>query len=95
LFPDGMFADPAWDMLLDLYACKIEGTRIGVSNACMAAGVPPTTALRCLNRLEQCGLVQRQPDAVDCRRIYVELTDIAAWRVELWLKTTFLPEAAA
>jgi DNA-binding transcriptional ArsR family regulator len=89
LFPPGLFADPAWDLLLDLFACKLEDKRVCVSSACSAAGVPQTTALRWIDRLEECGLVKRLPDRDDSRRIYVELTDLAACRVELWLKATF------
>jgi DNA-binding MarR family transcriptional regulator len=51
--------------------------------------VPQTTALRWIDRLEECGLVKRLPDRDDSRRIYVELTDLATCRVELWLKATF------
>lgn len=89
LFPEGIFADPAWDMLLDLYACRLEGTEVCVSNACIAARVPHSTALRWVDRLEEFGLVERRPDPVDSRRIYVGLTDIATWRIELWLKAAF------
>lgn len=89
LFPESIFADPAWDMLLDLFASKLEGTEVCVSDACSAAGVPPTTALRWLCRLEDSGLLVRRSDPKDSRRIHVELTAIAVWRVELWLKTTF------
>lgn len=92
LFPEGIFADPAWDMLLDLFACKLEGKKVGVTSACSAARVPSTTALRCLDRLEECGLVERRPDPSDCRRIYVELTSVAVARIELWLKATFHAE---
>jgi DNA-binding transcriptional ArsR family regulator len=95
LFPERIFADPAWDMLLDLYACRLEGTKVCVSNACMAARVPHSTALRWLDRLEEFGLVERHPDPVDNRRIYVELTEIAMWRIELWLKATFQADPAA
>ena len=95
LFPEPIFADPAWDMLLDLYACKLEGTKVCVSNACIAARVPHTTALRWLDRLEECGLVERHPDPVDSRRIYVELTETATWRIELWLKATFQADSPA
>lgn len=89
LFPERIFADAAWDILLELYACKAEGKQIGVSSACLAASVPSTTALRCLDRLEDCGLIERHPDCVDHRRMRVELTEIATWRIELWLNTTF------
>jgi DNA-binding transcriptional ArsR family regulator len=94
LFPEGIFADPAWDMLLDLFACKMEGSSIGVLSACSAAGVPQTTALRWIDRLEECGLVRRRRDPVDSRRIYVELTEVATRRIELWLDATFRAEAA-
>jgi DNA-binding transcriptional ArsR family regulator len=95
LFPEGIFADPAWDILLDLFACKLEETKVCVSNACSAASVPATTALRHVDRLEQCGLVVRRPDPRDSRRIYVELTELASWRIELWLKATFQTEERA
>jgi hypothetical protein len=95
LFPEGIFADPAWDMLLDLFACQLEGNRVCVSSACSAASVPSTTALRWVDRLEDCGLVARRPDPVDSRRIYVELTQLAASRIELWLNSTFSPAPAA
>jgi DNA-binding transcriptional ArsR family regulator len=95
LFPEGIFADPAWEMLLDLFACTLEGRRVCVSDACSAAGVPPTTALRWVDRLEDCGLVERRPDPLDSRRIYVELTLIAITRIELWLKATFQAAAPA
>lgn len=95
LFPENVFADPAWDMLLDLFACKLEGNRVCISDACMAASVPTTTALRWVNRLEQLGLVERLSDPEDSRRVYVELTETATGRVESWLKATFDGEAAA
>ena len=95
LFPEGVFADPAWDMLLDLFACKLEGNKVCISDACMAASVPTTTALRWVNRLEQLGLVERFSDPMDSRRVYVELTETATCRVESWLKATFDGEAAA
>ena len=95
LFPEPIFADPAWDILLELYACKLEGTRVCVSNACIAAQVPHTTALRWLDRLEEFGLIERCPDPTDSRRIYVELTEIATWRIHLWLKATFHADSPA
>jgi DNA-binding transcriptional ArsR family regulator len=95
LFPPGIFADPAWDMLLDLFACRLEESKVYISDACIAASVPQTTALRWVDRLEECGLVERHPDPADSRRIYVELTETAAWRIELWLSATFHADAAA
>ena len=46
LFPSAYFADPVWDMLLDLYAAHHENRLVSVSSLCIASGVPATTALR-------------------------------------------------
>ena len=72
-----LFADPAWDILLDLFGAKLGQRRISVSAACAGAAVPATTALRWLTTLEQKGLVKRSPDPLDARRVFVELTDEA------------------
>lgn len=71
---DGLFEDPAWDMLLDLYAAQLEGQRVSVSSLCIAAAVAPTTALRWITRLTEAGLFQRQPDATDRRRAFMALS---------------------
>jgi len=41
-FPAEIFADPAWDMLLDLSAARMEGIDMPVSSLCVAAAVPTT-----------------------------------------------------
>src|SRR3954451_9357535 len=43
-FEAELFADPAWDVLLELYAAQIGQYRISVSSLCIGAAVPPTTA---------------------------------------------------
>jgi len=74
-FEEGLFADPAWDMLLDLYAARLEGGRVCVSSLCYAAAVPATTALRWIGQMTEAGLLVREADPRDKRRQYVELTD--------------------
>jgi DNA-binding MarR family transcriptional regulator len=69
-----LFADPAWDILLDLLRAEIAHERISVSSACIAAAVPATTGLRWLKALEQQGLVVRHRDLLDARRTYVTLS---------------------
>jgi hypothetical protein len=69
-----LFRDPAWDMLLDLVIANEEGQQLPVSCLCHAAGVPHTTALRTLDRLERRGLITRTPDPHDHRRILVTAT---------------------
>jgi DNA-binding MarR family transcriptional regulator len=71
--PD-LFADPAWDMLLELYACKLGQQRVHVGLLCEASAVPKTTALRWLAKLEEEGLVFRQDVPHDARSVWVSLT---------------------
>lgn len=73
----GLFADPAWDVLLDLFVAKIDGKRISTSSACIAACVPPTTALRWLTALETEGMLTKLADPSDRRRTFVEITSTA------------------
>lgn len=72
-FADHLFADPAWDMLLDLLQAEIAQLRVPVSSLCIAAAVPATTALRWLKTLVQEGLFVRRADPHDGRRVFVEL----------------------
>jgi DNA-binding MarR family transcriptional regulator len=74
-YDKGMFGEPVWDMLLDLYVAGKRGRKISVSSLCIAAAVPATTALRHINMMLQKGLVKRQPDPDDARRVWIELTD--------------------
>jgi DNA-binding MarR family transcriptional regulator len=71
--PPELFADPAWDILLDLLQAEITSRPATVSSVCSASGVPATTALRWLKHLADEGLVLRKPDPNDGRRVYVEL----------------------
>lgn len=76
-FPGGLFEDPAWDMLLDLFAAGLERTQVSVSSLCIAAAVAPTTALRWIGRLTAAGLLDRAADPADRRRAFVALSKSA------------------
>jgi len=73
-FPEDLFADPAWDMMLDLLQAELSHQRVAVSNLCTAAAVPATTALRWLATMVEKGLFIRRADPHDGRRVYVELS---------------------
>jgi hypothetical protein len=77
-FPEELFADPAWDMLLDLLQAEIAQLRVPVSSLCIAAAVPATTALRWLKTLVSQGLFVRRADPHDGRRVFVELAPEAS-----------------
>lgn len=72
-FAEDLFADPAWDMLLDLLQAEIAQLRVPVSSLCIAAAVPATTALRWLKTMVDQGLFLRRADPHDGRRVFVEL----------------------
>jgi predicted transcriptional regulator len=72
-FSEELFADPAWDMMLDLLQAEIAQLRVPVSSLCIAAAVPATTALRWLKTLVAQGLFIRRADPHDGRRVFVEL----------------------
>jgi hypothetical protein len=72
-FSEELFADPAWDMLLDLFQAEISKLRVPVSSLCIAAAVPATTALRWLKTMVQQGIFVRRADPHDGRRVFVEL----------------------
>ena len=76
-FADDLFADPAWDMLLDLYAAVLENRRVSVSSLCIAAAVPGTTALRWIGSMVEAGLFERYADPQDRRRAFISLSATA------------------
>ncbi|MBN8843438.1 MAG: winged helix DNA-binding protein [Sphingomonadales bacterium] len=83
-FPSDFFADPVWDMLLDLYAAHYEGHAVSVSSLCIAAAVPATTALRWIKMLTASGWFIRSRDESDGRRVHVYLSDEARLKLDIY-----------
>jgi DNA-binding MarR family transcriptional regulator len=77
-FDEELFADPAWDMLLDLLQAEIAQHRVPVSSLCIAASVPATTALRWIKTMTDADLFRRRADPRDGRRVFVELSPQAS-----------------
>lgn len=71
---DELFGEPAWDILLDLFIAAKERRRVSVTSACIGSAVPSTTALRWISILEREGLLTREADPGDARRVYVRLS---------------------
>ena len=84
--PAELFGDPAWDMLLDLAAARLEGIDVPVSSLCLAAAVPTTTALRWVRSLSEAGLFVRRTDPADARRAFITLSDEAHQAMLGWLR---------
>jgi len=91
LFEPMIFADPEWDVLLDLFAEGF-GRRVSMSSLCIAASVPTTTAMRCINAMIEQGVLVKSRDDTDARRVLIELTEDARSRMRAWLSGVALSQ---
>lgn len=73
-FPEHLFAEPAWDILLDLFVNGVRSRAISITSACIAGGIPATTGLRWLGVLEKEGLLVREISGEDARVTWVHLS---------------------
>jgi DNA-binding MarR family transcriptional regulator len=87
--------EPGWDILLDLYVAQLQGRRVSVTSACLAACVPVSTALRYVGLLEECGLVCRRPDERDGRRSHLVLTNRGVEAMSVFLERSGLASASS
>lgn len=87
-FPVDLFADPAWDILLDLMASRLEGRQVSVSSLCIAAAVPATTALRWIKSMTDADLLERKPDPVDGRRVFIDLSQRAVEAMNAYMASS-------
>jgi DNA-binding MarR family transcriptional regulator len=69
-----LFSDPAWDILLELFAAQLEQTRLSIGGLTLRCGVRPTTVLRWLDIFSAQELIERHSDRLDGRRVYVSLS---------------------
>ena len=51
---------------------------MSVTSLCIAAGVPPTTALRWIGQMLDLGLLVREQDDQDRRRAFIDLSEDGA-----------------
>jgi predicted transcriptional regulator len=72
----GLFHDPAWDILLDVFIAHAQGKSISITSASLSSNVSESTAIRWIWALEKSGLLKREPDRIDKRRTFVLLTDV-------------------
>ena len=82
MFPAKLFGDPTWDMLLQLYAARLDMQRLTITRLTNLCGVPATTVLRRLGTLEAEGLVIRTDDPWDGRRVHIALSFVGAEAME-------------
>lgn len=88
-FSPDLFADPAWDMIIELAICEHYHRKVAVTDLSLASGVPATTALRWLETLVRAGIVTRQPDLNDGRRHFCALSPAASENLKQLVRTQF------
>lgn len=83
-FAAGLFGEPGWDILLDLFALEQEGKTATLAMVAAGASIPPETARRFIDHLVAAGLVFLDPpDATTWA--FVQLTDEGRARMEAML----------
>lgn len=71
-----LFREPAWDMLLYMALCHIEGRKVATTDAYMVGtGQASGTGARYVGLLTEAGLICRESDPADRRRVWLRLTD--------------------
>ncbi len=85
VFRGSTLPESSWDILTELMSLELSGKRISVSGLCLAANCPVTTALRRIDELTDLGLIVKDPDPADARRLYVRMTEVGRSKVEEFL----------
>ena len=85
LFGCDFFVDSAWEIMLALYAAELDDRKILVSRVGEVSGIPQTTALRWIRKLEALSLLRRVPDPVRRQRIFAILTSQASTLMATYL----------
>ena len=57
ILPPELFAEPAWDLLLELFIADAEGRRLTARQVCIRAGIAPSVMSHWLKHLSQSGFV--------------------------------------
>lgn len=75
MFGLGMFLNPGWNILLELFIAGEEGRNVTIKSACVAACVPQSTALRHIAHLNDVRLAVRAQHPSDARSAYLKLSE--------------------
>ena len=57
ILPPELFAEPAWDLLLELFIADAEGRRLTARQVCIRSGIAPSVMSHWLKHLPQSGFV--------------------------------------
>lgn len=82
LFGEGLFSDPAWDILLELHVAHLSKRTISLPELARAIETPLSTTERWVVELQNRGLVSVTTSPSDADRVQVELMQEAASKLE-------------
>jgi len=82
IFGADLFADHAWNIVLELYAAKLAGRSMSFSEITAALDLPASTTIRWLAALQERGLTQEAVYAVRPESPCYRLTDLGASKLE-------------
>lgn len=88
IFGSALAADPAWDILLNLFISTGEGREATIASASAATGLPEPLVLRCIAHLAEAKLVARQARQSDEKITFLTLTDRAVTMISEYLDRT-------
>lgn len=82
VFGENLFSDPAWDILLELYAARLGERNMLLPELARATDTPLSTTRRWISALEARGLVKVTSGVTDAASDQVDLTPEAASKLE-------------
>jgi DNA-binding MarR family transcriptional regulator len=82
LFGNELFSDPAWDLLLELYAARLGERTTSLAHLAQAIDTPPSTLARWVTALNENGLTTSTANSPDPAKIIVSLTDQGLTKLE-------------
>lgn len=81
-FPAELFLEPAWDLILDVFAAEQAGEPVRLSKTHLSACAPPSAAERKARLLVKIGMLTATPISPGGRSLELKLTPSAASKLE-------------
>ena len=75
VFETPLLANPAWDILLDLFIQRSDRKPISIISLCVTANAPTSTALRYIQAMLDSGAIVKTASTDDSQGLLVELSD--------------------
>lgn len=79
---ENLFSDPAWDILLELYAAKLDQRSLTLSELAPAIATPTSTTARWVALLKDRGLIESEMDSTRPIQVSLRLTEEGLSRME-------------